>query len=166
MLVSSWLSLHFFAFTFWQRKCPWHAVVYCIHYWHKFQQTWLIIDNHQLALSGCNEDCLWMVEYNLRSSSLRGFFHHLHTTSVIVSYLTLRLQVLGWCHTPHKYISDCCTGYCSSINSFITDSIEKNKVRCYLFLRDLISFLLCSHRILTYPKFQTSLQWRDLVVST
>jgi len=56
-----------------------------------------------------------------------GFFHYLHTTSVIVSYLTLRIQVLTCCHTRHKYISDCCTGYCSSINSFITDSIEIKK---------------------------------------
>jgi hypothetical protein len=117
-----WVTL--LAFTFWQRKCPWHAV--CTALLIQIPATWLIINNHQLALSGCNDDCFWMLEYNLRSSSLKFLpppaYHYCH--SVIPDFANTSVDLVPHCH---KYISDCCTGYCSSINSFITDSIEKKK---------------------------------------
>ncbi len=81
------VELHFFAFTFWQRKCPWHAVC-VLHYWYKFQQldySSIIINLLCRVVTKIVSEC-WNIIFVHPHWS---FFHHLHTTSVIVCHTWL-----------------------------------------------------------------------------
>jgi hypothetical protein len=156
-----WVTL--LAFTFWQRICPWHAVC-VLHYWYKFQQldySSIIINLLCPVVTKIVSEC-WNIIFVHPHWS---FFHHLHTTSVIVSYLTLRILVSTWCHTVISTSVIAVLGIVLPLpHSSPILLRKKSSMLSVPAWFDQFSPLFSSDSY--SPKFQTSLQWRDLVVST